>query len=201
MSHGAATTLVTATEQVGETDESLMERYASGDAAAFDVLYARHRSRLFRYLLHQTRSRASAEELYQDVWMKLIAARERYTPSARFTTFLLTLAHNRLIDHYRERPRASSEFDEEQGSILSIDAHQVTPIDPAYQAELNQQIRRIDDALATLSIEQREIFLLRQESDLNLEELAAITGVSRETAKSRLRYAIGHLKRLMAESA
>ncbi|MEL6200404.1 MAG: sigma factor, partial [Pseudomonadota bacterium] len=71
-----------------EPDEALMTRYRKGDAAAFDVLYHRHRGGLYRFVLRQVTSKALADELYQDIWMRLIDARDRYEPTARFTTWL-----------------------------------------------------------------------------------------------------------------
>jgi RNA polymerase sigma factor (sigma-70 family) len=188
------------TDQGSESDEALMLRYQSGDAHAFEVLYLRHRPRLFRFLLHQTGSQGHAEELFQDIWMGVIRSRERYLPSARFSTFLLTMAHNRVVDHYRRNSPLLQCF-ENDADGHTVKAGEQSAMDPARQAELNQEIGRLDMALAQLSPEQREIFLLRQESDADLAELALLTGVSRETAKSRLRYAVGHLRRLLGEPA
>jgi len=81
------------------SDEDLMLAYAAGDAAAFDVLYARHKGGVYRYLLRQCHHSGVADELFQDVWMNLIRARASYVASARFTTYVYKLAHNRLIDH------------------------------------------------------------------------------------------------------
>src|SRR5690349_7212789 len=86
-----------------ETDETLMTLYRAGDALAFETLYARHKAPLYRYFLRQCGVAATAEELYQDVWMNLIRARERYEPRAKFTTYLYRLAHNRLVDYYRRQ--------------------------------------------------------------------------------------------------
>ena len=88
-----------------DADETLMLRYRDGDADAFAALYARHKGALYRYLLRQCGQPALAEELFQDLWLKLIAARAGYTVQARFTTYLYRLAHNRLIDHYRASSR------------------------------------------------------------------------------------------------
>ena len=82
-----------------------MLAYRDGDAAAFEVLYARHRGRLFRYLLHQCARREQADEMFQEVWMSVIRARGNYEVSAKFTTWLFRIAHNRLIDGYRARGR------------------------------------------------------------------------------------------------
>src|SRR5258706_107550 len=83
-------------------DEELMLAYRGGDARAFETLYARHRTRLFRFVLRSIKLRAVAEELYQEIWMRLIEARASYSPKARFNTWLYTLAHNRLVDHWRK---------------------------------------------------------------------------------------------------
>src|SRR3954462_11093253 len=99
--HRPAVVYTAAAMPVEPADEDLMLRYSSGDAAAFDVLYARHRAGVFRYLLRQCGSRAAAEELVQDIWLNLMQARDLYQVQAKFTTWLYTLAHNRLIDHFR----------------------------------------------------------------------------------------------------
>ena len=94
------------------TDEQLMLAYGTGDAAAFELLYSRHRGPLFRFMLHQVRVHATAEELYQDVWQRVITARSRYTPEAKFSTWLFQIAHNRITDHWRaqsHRPPAPAD--------------------------------------------------------------------------------------------
>jgi len=83
------------------SDEALMLAYAAGEAEAFEPLYARHRGPLFRFILRQVRVQATAEELFQDVWQKVITARERYRPEAKFSTWLYQVATNRLTDHWR----------------------------------------------------------------------------------------------------
>jgi len=87
------------------TDETLMLAYRDGDAMAFEVLYGRHRGRLYRYLLHQCGRREQADELFQEIWMSVIRARSGYEVSAKFTTWLFRIAHNRLIDGFRARGR------------------------------------------------------------------------------------------------
>src|ERR1043165_4566844 len=90
-------------------DEALMERYRDGDAAAFDLLYARHKGGLFRYILRQCGNRDAALELFQEVWMNLVKARLSYTVQAKFSTYLYRLAHNRVVDFYRSREAAAAE--------------------------------------------------------------------------------------------
>src|SRR5258708_40318005 len=84
-------------------DEELMLAYRRGDARAFEMLYTRHRTRLFRFVLRSIKVRAVAEELYQETWMRLIEARASYSPKARFTTRFYAIAPNRLVAHSRKR--------------------------------------------------------------------------------------------------
>ena len=181
-------------QHANSSDEELMERYRDGDAGAFDALYGRHKGGVFRYLLRQCSSRGIAEELFQDVWMNLIRTRATYTVQAKFTTFLYRLAHNRLIDHYRANSgRVPASFDEPDGPALDeVEAPRTA--DPAVSADARQQAQRILQLIEGLPEAQREAFLLQQESDMSVEEIAQATGVNRETAKSRLRYAIAKLR-------
>ncbi len=171
-----------------------MERYRDGDAGAFDSLYSRHKGGLFRYLLRLCGNRGVAEELFQEVWMNLIRARATYTVKAKFSTYLYHMAHNRMIDHYRSQARGVPvSFDAEDGPALEgVCANRGD--DPAISADARQQVRRLLQLIATLPEAQREAFLMQQESGLGIEEIAQATGVSRETAKSRLRYAIAKLR-------
>jgi RNA polymerase sigma-70 factor (ECF subfamily) len=173
-------------------DEDLMLAYRAGDAAAFDALYARHRGGVFRYLRRQTGNAAVAEELFQDVWMRLIDARARYAPQAKFSTWLYTIAHNRLMDHFRSGRRAA---------LVSYDDADDPPPEPVADTPQpeetvarKQDAARLLAAIDALPAAQREAFVLQQEGDLSVEEIAAATGVNRETAKSRLRYAMAKLR-------
>jgi RNA polymerase sigma-70 factor (ECF subfamily) len=181
------------------SDEELMLGYRDGDAAAFDVLYARHKGGLYRYLQRQCRNAAAAEELFQDVWLNLIRARAGYTVQARFTTYFYRLAHNRLIDYYRKNSQAAiSSFDDANGeAVEELRDDHAAPPDAAYDSR--QQAQRLLALLAELPEAQREAFLLQQEGGLSVEEIAHATGVSRETAKSRLRYAMSKLRQGMRE--
>jgi RNA polymerase sigma-70 factor (ECF subfamily) len=174
-------------------DEELMLAYRAGDAAAFDALYARHRGGVFRYFRRHTGNPALADELFQDVWMRLIDARARYEPQAKFTTWLYTIAHNRLMDHFRAagRVQLASYDDPEDDPLDAVPANDPQPQD---HLERKQTAARLLAALDALPAAQREAFVLQQEGDLTVEEIAQATGVTRETAKSRLRYALAKLR-------
>jgi RNA polymerase sigma factor (sigma-70 family) len=167
-------------------DEELMLAYRGGQAGAFDALYARHRGRLYRFILRSIKERATAEELFQEAWIRVIEARHRYAPQAKFTTWLYTIAHNLLVDHWRRKGLTLVQLDEE-ASVAAAD-------NPARQAEARESLARLLQALAALPEAQREAFLLHEEAGLSVAEIAQVTGAGEEAAKSRLRYAIAKLK-------
>lgn len=171
-------------------DETLMLAWAAGDVAAFQVLYGRHRAPLFRHLQRQLRDHTLAEECFQDVWQRVITARARWRPDAKFATWLYQIAHNRLADHWRakqHRPDAPDDGDE-------LAARVPDPDTPERALSDFEQRRRLQRALEELPDDQREVVLLRLERELSLEEIGEITGVGRETVKSRLRYAMDKLR-------
>jgi len=177
------------------TDEALMLAYAEGDGEAFAELYARHRARLFHYLLGQLRDRSLAEELFQDVWQRMILARSRWKPEASFATWLFRIAHNRLNDHWRAaRHRPAAPDDADQRTARLADA-----CTPELLADEQDERLRLRQAMAELPQEQQEVLILRLEQELSLEEIGQITGVGRETVKSRLRYAMDKLRARLSE--
>lgn len=172
------------------SDETLMLAWIAGDAGAFEQLYARHRLKLYRYLLRQLRDNALADEIFQDVWQRVIAARADWKPDAGFATWLYTIAHHRLGDHWRSlkhRPPAPDDADDRLARIADAD----TPERVLSEFERRRQLQL---ALDGLPEEQREVLLLRLEQELTLEEIGEVTGVGRETVKSRLRYAMDKLR-------
>ena len=174
------------------SDEALMLQYRDGDADAFEVLYARHKGALFRYCLRQCAERSTAEETFQDVWMRVIAARTRYEARAKFTTWLYRIARNRVIDRYRsDNPGRFQSIDDEQSpSEPTADAVD----EPDRRVSSERRAARLKELVVALPVEQRDAFLLHEEAGLGLEDIAALTGVGRETAKSRLRYALAKLR-------
>ena len=185
-------------------DEQLMLAYRGGDAGAFEELYRRHKGGLFRFVLRSVRERALAEELYQEVWMRVIEARGRYEAPApgagqpaKFSTWLYTIAHNRLVDHWRKRGLALVSLD--QDGDPAIDPPAGADYEPQRIVEAKQGLERFRRALAALPPAQREAFLLHQEADMSVTEIASATGTNEEAAKSRLRYAVSKLKQAMGD--
>ena len=184
------------------TDEGLMLAYKDGDAAAFAVLYGRWRRRLFRYVAHQCGQNGVSDELYQDIWLRVVNARRQYEPSARFATWLFRIAHNRLVDHWRASNRtpvvdSAAPDDPEFDLAAALPA----PDDqrPERIAERKALAEQIVAAVQGLPDVQRETFLLAEDGDMTLEEIATLMGVGRETVKSRLRYALSKLRQELSK--
>ena len=179
--------------QSAPEDSALMLRYKDGDTAAFEILYNRHSTALYRYLLRLCRHRQAAEDVFQDTWNKIVRARHRYRPTAKFRTFLFRVAHNCFIDHLRRNKRHDAATTGDPDIYVSDEEL------PEISAEKSMARRRLEDALGTLPEEQRDVFLLHEEGGLSIEQIASVTGVNRETAKSRLRYAVKKLRLVIGQ--
>jgi RNA polymerase sigma factor (sigma-70 family) len=188
-----------------ETDENLMMRFGRGEAAAFEFLYRRHELRVFRYLHRNVQNEASANDLMQEVWFAVVRGAANYQPTAKFTTWLFTIAHNRMVDLIRVNRRlqsldAGDAADAEGPTLLDRLAVDVK-LEPFAQAQSQDEAAAILNAVGQLPAEQRCAFLLQAEGDLSVEEIADATGSNFETVKSRLRYARAKLRQLLWDYA
>lgn len=178
-------------------DEALLRAYQGGDTAAFEVLLIRYRRPLFSFLLRSVRDRGRAEELYQDVWMRVIERCDEFRGDAKFSTWLYTIARNRSVDHQRKmvfRRHASLEATA-PGSSQSLGERVPSPGPSTDRLAMRGTLRtRIAAAVEELPEEQREVFLMRQLQGLAFKEIAEVIGVSANTVKSRMRYALERLQ-------
>jgi RNA polymerase sigma-70 factor (ECF subfamily) len=189
-------------EEDSRTDEQLMLAYGAGSAEAFEVLYGRWRRQIYRFLIRQCDGAGTADELYQDVWLRVVNARRQYTVAAKFSTWLFRIARNRLIDHWRSQSRkpvteAPVTEDCETDPMDNVAASD--DLQPEKVMERNERVRIVVGAVESLPDAQRETFLLHEEGGLTIDEIAMLTGVGHETAKSRLRYAMARLRALLTE--
>jgi RNA polymerase sigma-70 factor (ECF subfamily) len=185
-----------------QTDEELMQRYREGNLPAFTELYRRHSGGLFRFIAWRSPRREWVDEIVQDSWAALHEARARYEPTAGFRTFLYQIGRNRLIDLLRQKQLrlaselgAAHEDGEDRFAQLQDAAFEVASPETALQKK--QEINALHQAIARLPVEQKEALVLQQFNAMSIEEIAAITSVTPETVKSRLRYAMQKLRSLL----
>lgn len=172
-------------------DDDLLGAWRQGDEQAFETLYRRWSPPVFRFLQRQA-GRELADELLQDTWLKAIRGRDGYDARQRFASWLFTLARHCMIDEFRRRsvrPVLDTDAGEDPAETLAGQEQ-----DPAGAVAAERDQGALSRALAVLPPEQREVVLMRWEGGLTLEEIGAITGVGRETVKSRLRYAMNRLR-------
>lgn len=189
-------------------DDVLLARYAAGDRSAFVELVERHEAALYNFVLRQVRSPALAQDIVQDVFVRVVQGVADFKGQSRFSTWCFTIARNLCIDHARkqslrrhpslDQPGAPS--DDGEGQTLgdrTADAHPRAAVDRAVIGDqLGDSIARAVDALPE---DQREVFLLREIGQVPFKEIAEITGVPENTVKSRMRYALERLQRALAE--
>ena len=175
------------------SDELLMQAYAADDKLAFDKLYDRYRLPLYRYMQRQVSINEEVlNELYQDVWLKLINRRQQYQVKASFKTFLYQIAVNTIRDFFRRESVRKIVMELENQDEVRDDQPA-----PDKQAELEQLMQQFQRELLALPAEQREVFLLREEAGLTSVQIAEMMQLSVDTVKSRMRYAVSRLKMVL----
>lgn len=187
------------------SDEELLRRFDDGDATAFEELVRRYERPLYNFILRSVRRRERADELLQDVFMKVVQRSSDFKGNSKFSTWLYTIARNLCIDHSRkmvfrrhkslDAPGRSGPGDE--GPTLLDRTAGAAETDRAAIAKNLQS--RIAAAVDELPDDQREVFLLRQVEGLAFKEIASILDVPENTVKSRMRYALERLQRGLSE--
>lgn len=183
-------------------DSELLTAYARGDVGAFEVLLARHRRPLFNFLLRSVRDHDRAEDLMQEVFLRIIQNAADFQGQSKFTTWMYTIARNLCVDHARKmthRRHASLDATPagQDGAPLSERIPNVAPSTDR-SAAAPEMRQRIALAVEALPEEQREVFLMRQLQGLGFAEIASVVGVSENTIKSRMRYALERLQDALA---
>jgi RNA polymerase sigma-70 factor (ECF subfamily) len=185
-----------------ESDEALMRRFANGDTRAFEALYDRHEKPVWRFVLRSVRDPSIADDLTQELWFAVARSAASYEATAKFRTWLFTMARNRVIDLSRTaKAYVSIDQENEDGEPMFSELAADSRLGPLRQLESKDSARALLGAVEALPMDQREAFLLQAEGDMSVEEIAAATQVSFETAKSRLRYARAKLKSLLSVDA
>ena len=195
-------------------DVGLVTRYAAGDVAAFEEIYARHKGPLYRYFLRQCGDPEVAGELFQETWVRIIRARERLEPETRFDIQLYQLGHQCLADHYRKTNSPLSDgtgeappsevpdpFAEENDPAFTSSRWSLVDWELESDNPAAERAGRLRAALEAMPPEQREAFLLHEEGNLGLAEIEAVTGADPEIVRARLLFAVKKLHAARGEQA
>ena len=186
------------------TDEMLMLRYQRGDRDAFALLVRRYKVRVFNFVLRRVKEANAADDLAQDVFLRVVQKAGDFKHEARFSTWLYTIARNLSIDHLRKmslRRHASLDQPSKNSGPDLVetlsDQHPRGDVERTAAATRVQQC--IISAVDALPEDQREVFLLREVANLPFKDIAEITGVGENTAKSRMRYALDRLQAALCD--
>lgn len=182
------------------TDRELVEAYANGNNEAFDILLERHKQKVYSYIFHIVKNKELADDIFQETFVKVIVTikQGRYTERNKFSAWLTRIAHNLIIDSFRQdRVENTVSSDEENTDLLNRrDLCDGNIEDDLVSIQLNEDIRAL---VMSLPEPQREVVVLRFYRDMSFKEIAETTGVSINTALGRMRYAILNIRRLAAE--
>lgn len=184
-----------------QTDEELVRLYVEGDNNAFDILLKRYESKVFTYIAYSVRNQEIAEDLFQDVFVKVLTRLHQggYVENGKFSSWIMRIAHNLLIDYHRKDVSGvllssdTSDYDVLNDTSLVLD-------DNAENEIINSQtLGDLKQLIHLLPDNQREVVLMRFYQDLSFKEIAEITDVSINTALGRMRYALINLRKLAEE--
>lgn len=182
-------------------DEALLDAFRAGDASAFEALLNRYRTSLFNYLFRMTRNRAEAEELFQDVFLKVVERADEFRGESRFATWLYAIARNRSIDHSRRMSFRRHQSLDTTNSPDGVPRIEKIPSPRRTERRTEERLveEKIGEAVESLPDDQREVFLLRQVQGLSFKEIAIVVDAPVNTVKSRMRYALERLQEALAD--
>lgn len=182
------------------TDEELVVSYADGNDSAFDLLLSRHKQSLYTYIFYTLRDQGLAEDIFQETFIKAITTirQGRYTETGKFKAWIMRIAHNLIIDYFRQRKNENTvsnddyEIDLLNNPSLCDDTVEMKMV----KIQVLNDVKKLIDFLPD---EQREVLEMRYYGDLSFKEIADITGVSINTALGRMRYAILNMRKLATD--
>lgn len=190
---------VAAADYQTATDAELMQSYKNGDSGAFNVILGRHQGGIYNFLYRYLGQHENVEEAFQEVFIRVIRSVDSYTPQAKFSTWLYTIARNYCIDLSRKgKFRKTTSLDETPGGgeeSLTLEERLSDPTaGPDSHASASNLTAKLEQILGKINPDQKEVFLMREKLGLPFEEIAQVVGTSVNTVKSRMRYALLALK-------
>ena len=181
------------------TDEQLALSYVNGNNRAFDLLLSRNQSKLFSYILFVVRDRDVADDIFQETFVKVVTRMQqgKYTTSGKFSAWIMRIAHNVIMDWYREQ-RSDKIVEAPRDNDLSNVGRKDELLDGSIESQfVNMQVLAdVKKMMNNLPAPQREVVFMRFYQDLSFKEIAEMTGVSINTSLGRMRYAIMNLRRM-----
>lgn len=181
-------------------DNELVDKFVSGDMNSLELLINRYRKQIYTYIFLLVKNQHLAEDIFQDTFIKVIKSLDsgKYQDSGKFLAWVLRIAHNLVIDHYRKERQLNASSREDFG--LDILNSRKYAVKPAEDTMIDRQIRKdIRGLIDNLPEEQKEVLILRQYCELSFKEIADHTHVSINTALGRMRYALINLRRMVKE--
>lgn len=186
-----------------QTDEELMLAFQKGDMRSFEELIKRHQTGVYNFIYRFFGNRETAQEVFQEVFIKIHRAVDRYSPNGKFTTWLYTITRNQCVDIYRRnkiREALSLDQTHRETDVRLGDTIASEDVPPDVLSSAHEIEGVLQGALEQLNPDQREVFLLREKEGFKFEEIAQMTGVSVNTVKSRMRYALEGLRRILRQT-
>jgi RNA polymerase sigma-70 factor, ECF subfamily len=184
-------------------DEELLERFRAGDSRSFEDLMRRHRTPLYNFIYRSVRHPATSEEILQDAWLRILQGAGDFQRASKFTTWAYTVARNLCIDHARKASlRRHPSLDQPLSSEDGPNLGEILPDKRAAvdRTAIGRELQvRIASAIDALPPDQREVFVMREYSNLQFKEIAEIVGAPENTVKSRMRYALERLQEALSE--
>ena len=183
------------------SDQQLLNSYLSGDQSAISQLIEKYRRRVTEYIRMMVKDRDVADDIFQDTFIKVIRTIDsgRYVDNGKFLSWVLRIAHNQVIDHFRQKKQSNNVTEADAGfDILNtLRFSERTVEDDIVEGQIGEQIRAM---VAELPEEQREVVMMRYYSGLSFKEIAEMTGVGINTALGRMRYALINLRKMIKEN-
>lgn len=184
-----------------QSDEHLVALYSEGNNAAFDILLLRYKNRIFSYVYYIVKDRDIAEDIFQETFVKVIVTikQKRYVETGKFSSWITRIAHNLIIDHYRQEKAENhiSNNDVTPDIFNRKELSQATVEDEMVSYQIQEDVKRLVSALPE---NQREVLIMRYYRNMSFKEIADATNVSINTALGRMRYAILNMRRMAEEN-
>src|SRR3954471_11576475 len=184
-----------------QTDNELIQRYIIGDETALSFLLNKYQRKIFSFIMMRVKDRALSEDIFQDTFLKVIDSLKsgKYNEEGKFLPWVMMIAHNLCMDHFRRNKRMPTIVDSEGKDILNVLRFAEESKEDVIIR--NQTIKQVKELIELLPADQKEVLILRHYADLSFKEIAEMTGTNINTALGRMRYALLNLRKMIGERA